>query len=75
MINKDGTAMANTAKNFYALQFHPEVRNSEYGNDILRHFAFDTTGHRSLCVTRPQQQKNRPHQKDQARPYDHRLVL
>ena len=38
--------MANTAKNFYALQFHPEVRNSEYGNDILRHFAFDICGAR-----------------------------
>ena len=40
------SAMANTAKNFYALQFHPEVRNSEYGNDILRHFAFDVCGAR-----------------------------
>ena len=38
--------MANTAKKFYALQFHPEVRNSEYGNDILRHFAFDICGAR-----------------------------
>lgn len=34
-------AMQNKAKQFYALQFHPEVRHSEYGNDILRHFAFD----------------------------------
>ncbi|MCC7666207.1 glutamine-hydrolyzing GMP synthase [Liquorilactobacillus satsumensis] len=35
------SAMANEAKKFYGLQFHPEVRNTEYGNDILRHFAFD----------------------------------
>lgn len=34
-------AMQNTAKNFYGIQFHPEVRHSIYGNDILRHFAFD----------------------------------
>lgn len=35
------SAMSNNAKKFYGLQFHPEVRNTEYGNDILRHFAFD----------------------------------
>lgn len=34
-------AMQNVAKNFYSIQFHPEVRHTEYGNDILRHFAFD----------------------------------
>ncbi|WP_282708618.1 glutamine-hydrolyzing GMP synthase [Ligilactobacillus sp. Marseille-Q7487] len=38
------SAMANTAKKFYGLQFHPEVRNSEYGNDILRRFTFDVCG-------------------------------
>ena len=34
-------AMQNKDKNFYALQFHPEVRHTQYGNDLLRHFAFD----------------------------------
>ncbi|AUJ28935.1 glutamine-hydrolyzing GMP synthase [Liquorilactobacillus hordei] len=35
------SAMSNDEKKFYGLQFHPEVRNTEHGNDILRHFAFD----------------------------------
>lgn len=29
------------ARNFYGIQFHAEVRHSEYGNDLLRHFALD----------------------------------
>lgn len=41
------SAMANDAKKFYGLQFHTEVRNTEYGNDILRHFAFDVCQARS----------------------------
>lgn len=28
-------------KNIYTVQFHPEVRHSEYGNDILRNFCFE----------------------------------
>ncbi|WP_220751172.1 glutamine-hydrolyzing GMP synthase [Apilactobacillus xinyiensis] len=35
------TAMQNVAKNFYAIQFHAEVRNTKYGNDILKNFAFN----------------------------------
>lgn len=35
------SAMENRARNLYGVQFHPEVRHSEYGNDVLRHFAFD----------------------------------
>ncbi|KRM89960.1 glutamine-hydrolyzing GMP synthase [Liquorilactobacillus cacaonum] len=35
------SAMSNDDKKFYGLQFHPEVRNTEHGNEILRHFAFD----------------------------------
>lgn len=33
-------AAENKEKNMYTLQFHPEVRHSEYGNDILRNFVF-----------------------------------
>lgn len=35
------SAIEDTTRNFYGVQFHPEVRHSEYGNDILRRFAFD----------------------------------
>ncbi|MGE7838857.1 glutamine-hydrolyzing GMP synthase [Viridibacillus arvi] len=34
-------AMANAERKFYAVQFHPEVRHSVYGNDLLRQFVFD----------------------------------
>ncbi|MFJ5770963.1 glutamine-hydrolyzing GMP synthase [Psychrobacillus sp. NPDC093180] len=34
-------AMANEAENLYAVQFHPEVRHSIYGIDLLRQFVFD----------------------------------
>ncbi len=34
-------ASANDEKKIYTLQFHPEVRNSEYGLDILRNFVFE----------------------------------
>ena len=33
-------AAENTEKKIYALQFHPEVRHSVYGNDILCNFVF-----------------------------------
>ncbi|MBA1392849.1 glutamine-hydrolyzing GMP synthase [Lactobacillus sp. XV13L] len=33
-------AIANNAKKFYGIQFHAEVRNTQYGLDILRNFAF-----------------------------------
>ncbi len=33
-------AAADPAKKIYCLQFHPEVRHTEYGNDILRNFVF-----------------------------------
>ena len=41
------SAIANDEKKFYGIQFHTEVRNTEYGNDILRHFAFDVCQARS----------------------------
>ncbi|WP_157130918.1 glutamine-hydrolyzing GMP synthase [Halobacillus mangrovi] len=34
-------AMSNDETKMYGVQFHPEVRHSEYGNDILRSFVFD----------------------------------
>ena len=33
--------MANVERKLYAVQFHPEVRHSVYGNDLLRQFVFD----------------------------------
>ncbi len=36
--------IANEAKRQYGIQFHAEVRNSEYGLDILKRFAFDVCG-------------------------------
>lgn len=35
------TAIENLNKNIYAIQFHPEVRHSIYGNNILKNFAFN----------------------------------
>jgi GMP synthase (glutamine-hydrolysing) len=34
-------AMSHPEKNFYAVQFHPEVRHSEYGNEMIRNFLYD----------------------------------
>lgn len=34
-------SIQDTTRNFYGVQFHPEVRHSEYGNEVLRHFTFD----------------------------------
>ncbi|QNQ83085.1 glutamine-hydrolyzing GMP synthase [Lactobacillus sp. PV037] len=34
-------AIENHEKNIYGIQFHAEVRNSEYGLDILKNFAFE----------------------------------
>lgn len=37
-------AMEDTKKNFYGIQFHPEVRHTVFGNDILKNFAFSICG-------------------------------
>ncbi len=37
--NSPFAAVEHTGKNFYGIQFHPEVRHSVYGNAILRNFA------------------------------------
>lgn len=39
-------AMENPDKQIYGIQFHPEVRHSEYGNDMLRNFAMNICGAR-----------------------------
>lgn len=35
------SAMSDELRNLYAVQFHPEVRHSQYGNELLRNFVFD----------------------------------
>jgi GMP synthase (glutamine-hydrolysing) len=37
-------AMSNEVRKLYAVQFHPEVRHSVYGNDLLKKFVFDVCG-------------------------------
>lgn len=37
-------AMANDAKRWYGIQFHPEVVHTPHGRDILRHFALNICG-------------------------------
>lgn len=34
-------ATSNEANKIYTLQFHPEVRHSEYGNELLKNFVFE----------------------------------
>ncbi|GAF22336.1 LOW QUALITY PROTEIN: GMP synthase [Bacillus sp. JCM 19047] len=34
-------AMSDESRRFYGVQFHPEVRHSEFGNDLLKNFAFE----------------------------------
>lgn len=33
--------ISDESRQFYGLQFHPEVRHTVYGNDLLHHFVFD----------------------------------
>ncbi|WP_336776125.1 glutamine-hydrolyzing GMP synthase [Paenibacillus sp. MMO-58] len=37
-------AMSNTDRKFYAVQFHPEVRHSVYGNEMIRNFLYNICG-------------------------------
>jgi GMP synthase (glutamine-hydrolysing) len=37
-------AMANESLKLYGVQYHPEVQNSEYGNDLLKNFVFEVCG-------------------------------
>nr|WP_274599653.1 hypothetical protein [Enterococcus faecium] len=34
-------SIQNAERKMYGIQFHAEVRHSEYGNDLLRHFTLD----------------------------------
>ncbi len=38
------SSIENKNKNFFALQFHPEVAHTEHGEKILRNFAFNVCG-------------------------------
>lgn len=42
--NTPFAAIQNLEKNFFGIQFHPEVRHSEYGNDLLKNFVFNIAG-------------------------------
>lgn len=37
-------AMSHAEKKFYAVQFHPEVRHSLYGNEMIKNFLFQICG-------------------------------
>jgi GMP synthase (glutamine-hydrolysing) len=37
-------AMSDKERNLYAVQFHPEVRHTVYGNDLLKNFVFKVCG-------------------------------
>lgn len=42
--NSPYAAVEDKARQFYGIQFHPEVRHSIYGNDLLRNFALNICG-------------------------------
>jgi len=37
-------AMSHAERNLYAVQFHPEVRHSVYGNEMIRNFLYEVCG-------------------------------
>ncbi|MCZ4151658.1 glutamine-hydrolyzing GMP synthase, partial [Escherichia coli] len=37
-------AFANEAKRLYGVQWHPEVKHCEYGQDVLEHFLYNGAG-------------------------------
>lgn len=46
--NSPIAAMADRSRMFYALQFHPEVVHTQFGNDILKNFIFE------ICRCKPE---------------------
>ncbi|WP_285012205.1 glutamine-hydrolyzing GMP synthase [Lactococcus formosensis] len=42
--NSPFAAVENTERNIFGIQFHPEVRHSVYGTDMLRNFALNICG-------------------------------
>lgn len=46
--NSPVAAMADRSRRFYALQFHPEVAHTQFGNDILKNFIFQ------ICQCKPE---------------------
>lgn len=40
-VNCPISAMDDDDRKFYGIQFHAEVQNTQYGHEILHHFAFD----------------------------------
>ncbi|SHH02853.1 GMP synthase (glutamine-hydrolysing) [Anaerosphaera aminiphila DSM 21120] len=45
--NSEIAAMQNTDKKLYALQFHPEVNNTEYGIEMLANFVYKICGQKA----------------------------
>src|SRR5690625_5264909 len=37
-------AMSHTERKLFGVQFHPEVRNTEYGINLLKQFVYDVCG-------------------------------
>jgi GMP synthase (glutamine-hydrolysing) len=42
--NCPNAAMQNTSKNFYGIQFHPEVNHTKNGTEIIRNFVYNVCG-------------------------------
>jgi GMP synthase (glutamine-hydrolysing) len=42
--NSPFAAMGDSARNYYGLQFHPEVKHTPNGTELLKHFALDICG-------------------------------
>jgi GMP synthase (glutamine-hydrolysing) len=43
-VNCPNAAMQNVSKNFYGIQFHPEVNHTKNGTEIIRNFVYNVCG-------------------------------